>query len=153
MKKQHQQRSEARRIALQALYQAQVQGDDFMNSLLPEFIAQQTDDMHVRELAASMCSGAWEYRLTADQWTQRLMPHWTTSRLATVDLNLIRLALWELTQQPETPPKVVLDEAINLAHAFSTQDSASFINGVLNAALQEHLASTKPGTGANHDEA
>ncbi|HTV49342.1 MAG TPA: transcription antitermination factor NusB [Phycisphaerae bacterium] len=147
MRKKNQQRSESRRIALQALCQAQVQGDDFLTDLLQQFIEQQTDDPDVREIASAMSHGAWENRSQSDEWAQRLMPHWVLSRLTMVDLNLIRLALWELVHQPDTPPKVVLDEAINMARTFSTQDSTSFINGVLNAALQEHLKMTKPNAG------
>jgi transcription antitermination factor NusB len=144
LKNKFERHSEARRIALQALYQAEVQGSDFILSMLPQFVAQQTEDNSTREMASAMSIGAWDYRATADEWVSRLMPHWSLSRLATVDRNVIRLALWELAQRPQTPPKVVLDEAINMAREFSTQDSASFINGVLDAALKEHLALTRP---------
>ena len=131
-------RSAARRIALQAIYQAEVQGDTFIAQMLPTFISQATDDNDVRQLATLMACGAWDYRNDADEWAGRLIPRWTITRLAAVDRNILRLALWELTHQPQTPGKVVLDEAINMAKEYSTEDSSGFINGVLDAALKQH---------------
>ena len=131
-------RSASRRIALQAIYQAEVQGDTFIAQMLPTFISQATDDNDVRQLATLMACGAWDYRNDADQWASRLIPRWTITRLAAVDRNILRLALWELTHQPQTPGKVVLDEAINMANEYSTQDSSAFINGVLDAAMKQH---------------
>ncbi len=137
----HHQRSKARRIALQALFQADAQGGDFMVVLLPRFIAQATEDIDLRQAASHIAGGAWDYRETADQWIGRLVPQWNISRIAAVDRSVLRLALWELARQPDVPPKVALDEAINLAREFSTEESARFVNGVLDAAWKEHLAS------------
>lgn len=136
------QQTQARKLALQALFQADVQGGDFVALLLPEFFAGETADIDVREIATSMVLGAWDYRETADQWITGLSPRWSISRMPAVDRNILRLGTWELTHCPEVPPKVVLDEAINLAKEFSTQESASFINGVLDAALKDYLLRT-----------
>jgi N utilization substance protein B len=54
----------------------------------------------------------------------------------------LRLAAWELVNYPDTPPKVVLDEAINMGKEYSTADSGNFINGILDTLLREHLALT-----------
>ncbi len=139
-------RSTSRRIALQTIYQAEVQGDTFMAQMSPNFINQASDDNDVRQLATLMANGAWDYRKDADEWAGRLIPRWTITRLAAVDRNILRLALWELTHQPQTPGKVVLDEAINMAREYSTEDSAGFINGVLDAAFkqQNSLLTKKP---------
>jgi N utilization substance protein B len=56
-----------------------------------------------------------------------------------VDRNILRLAVWELTNA-DTPPKVVIDEAIELAKCFSTEQSPAFVNGVLDAVLKENMA-------------
>ncbi len=136
-------RSHARRIALQALYQLDVQGDDFLVSNgLSDFIAEASDDPKIRDLAYFMAKSAWQFRETTDQWLGRLAEKWPVYRMPTVDRNILRLAAWELTNYAATPPKVVLDEAINIAKEFSTADSASFINGILDALLREHLAHT-----------
>ena len=134
----NQKRSASRRIALQAIYQAEVQGDAFIAQMLPTFISQATDDNDVRQLATRMACGAWDYRNDADQWASRLIPRWTITRLAAVDRNILRLALWELTHESNTPGKVVVDEAINMAKEYSTEDSSGFINGVLDAAMKQH---------------
>jgi N utilization substance protein B len=64
-------------------------------------------------------------------------PQWPPRRQPGVDRNLIRLAVWELTNTV-TPPKVIIDEAIELAKQFSTEQSAAFVNGVLDSVLKEH---------------
>jgi len=136
-------RSQARRLALQALYQLDVQGDDYItNNGLAESIAEFSEDPKVREMAFFMAKSAWQFRETTDQWLGRIAEKWPVYRMATVDRNILRLAAWELTNFAATPPKVVLDEAINIAKEFSTADSASFINGILDAVLKEHLAQT-----------
>ena len=86
---------------------------------------------------ASSAGGTWEQRSTIDPWVERLAPQWPTRRQPAVDRNLIRLAVWELTNT-DTPPKVVIDEAIELAKQFSTEQSGAFVNGVLDAVLKEH---------------
>lgn len=144
VKKVNREQSEGRRLALQVLFQADVQGPEFLIEQLPRFIAEQTTDTLVREIATRYAAGTWDYRETADRWISRLVPKWSVSRMAPVDRNVIRMAMWELSHVPETPSKVVLDEAINIAREFSTQDSASFVNGVLDAALKEHLALIAP---------
>ena len=100
-----------------------------------------TDDPTVRPAALEMAQGTWEQRASIDQQVERLAPQWPPRRQPGVDRNLIRLAIWELTNA-QTPPKVVLDEAIELAKKFSTEQSPAFINGVLDAVLREHLALT-----------
>jgi transcription antitermination factor NusB len=135
-------RSDARRLALQAMYQLDVQGEDFLINGLQEFIAESTEDPKTREIAYFMAKSAWLEHDTADAWLGRLVAKWPVYRMATVDRNVLRLAVWELVHYAQTPAKIVLDEAINMAKEFSTADSGTFINGVLDAILKEHLALT-----------
>jgi N utilization substance protein B len=134
------QKSEARRLALQALFQADAQGDDFFTAGLADFMAQSTNDISVRLLAIRMANHAWEYRKISDDWITRLMTQWSLPRVAAVDRSILWLGLWELTAGTDTPPKVVLDEAVNMAKEFSTADSSKFINGILGAAYNQHMA-------------
>lgn len=134
-------RTQARRIALQALYQLDVQGDAFLADLQP-FVNESAEDPRVRELALFMANSAWKFKTTADDWIGRIAAKWPVYRMATVDRNILRLATWELVNYPQTPPKVVLDEAINMGKEYSTADSGNFINGILDAVLREHLAQT-----------
>lgn len=102
------------------------------------------DDESTRQAALQMASGAWENRASIDAQVERLAPQWPPRRQPGVDRNLIRLAVWEMSHT-DTPPKVVLDEAIELAKKFSTEQSPAFVNGVLDAVLREHQAITKGG--------
>ncbi len=140
-------RAQARRVALQGLYQLDVQGEPFLTDGLLAFVSEATDDPKVREIAAYMAKSAWLFRATADEWLGKIAAKWPVYRMATVDRNILRLAVWELINYPQTPPKVVLDEAINMGKEFSTADSGSFINGILDAVLKEHLAATGKTTG------
>ena len=89
-----------------------------------------------------MAKSAWAYHATADEHLGRIADKWPVYRMAVVDRNILRLAAWELINYPDTPPKVVLDEAINMGKEFSTADSGNFINGILDTLLKEHLAKT-----------
>jgi transcription antitermination protein NusB len=74
---------------------------------------------------------------------ERLAPQWPVRRQPAVDRSLLRMSIWELTNA-DTPPKVVIDEAIELAKQFSTEQSPSFINGVLDAVLKEKQGLASP---------
>lgn len=99
--------------------------------------AEFADDPETRTAAMDMAQGAWDGRESIDQWIERIAPQWPPRRQPAVDRNLLRLAVWELTQGI-TPPKVVIDEAIELAKQYSTENSGAFVNGVLDAILKEH---------------
>lgn len=135
-------RAQARRIALQAMYQLDVQGDEFLAEGLQGFINQATEEPRVREIGYFMAKSAWAFHKTADEWMGRIAEKWPVHRMAVVDRNILRLASWELVNYRDTPPKVVLDEAINMGKEFSTADSGNFINGILDAILREHLSQT-----------
>ncbi len=104
-----------------------------------DFSSKELDE--VRRDALDMAKNAWRQRETTDPWVERVAPQWPTRRQPGVDRALIRLAVWEMTQSL-TPPKVVIDEAIELAREFSTENSPSFVNGVLDAIMKEHKALT-----------
>jgi transcription antitermination protein NusB len=101
-----------------------------------QIVAEGTDEQSVRESAMKMAEAAWAQCEAIDKWIERLAPQWPTRRQPAVDRSLLRLAVWELTNS-DTPPKVVIDEAIELAKEFSTEQSPSFINGVLDAVMKE----------------
>lgn len=100
----------------------------------------QADDKHIdedtRQLGLKMATDAWSARDVADTWIERLAPQWPPKRQPGVDRSILRLAVWELTAS-DTPPKVVIDSAIELAKSFSTEQSPAFVNGVLDSVLKE----------------
>ena len=104
-----------------------------------QYVTDGADDAEVRSAALEMAGGAWDQRQAIDERVERIAPQWPPRRQPAVDRNLIRLAVWELTNT-HTPPKDVIDEAIELAREFSTEQSPAFVNGVLDAALKENRA-------------
>jgi len=112
------------------LLAAQVAGDD----------RSVTDEM--RRDAMRLASDAWAARESSDSWIGRLAPQWPPKRQPGVDRSILRLAVHELTSG-QTPPKVVIDEAIELAKSFSTEQSPGFVNAVLDSVLKEHKQLTE----------
>jgi N utilization substance protein B len=134
----------AREIAMQVLFLWDAHGGK--DTELADRVAEDAQaEADLTRAGLKMAVGAWDHRETADQWVERLAPQWPVRRQPGVDRAILRLAVWELTQG-ETPPKVVLDEAIELAKGFSTEQSPSFVNGVLDAVLKEikTLTSAEP---------
>jgi N utilization substance protein B len=125
----------SRELAMQILFLWDAQGQ-MEEALAEQVVADGADDPPTRQRALFMARGAWDMRQTIDPWLERLAPQWPTRRQPGVDRNILRLAVWELTSA-DTPPKVVIDEAIELAKAFSTEHSPAFVNGVLDAVLHE----------------
>jgi len=94
------------------------------------------DDLPARQPAMDMAGGAWIQREIIDPMLNRHAPQWPVHRQGGVDRAILRLAVFEMMNS-QTPQKVVIDEAIELAKQFSTEQSASFVNGVLDAVLRE----------------
>ena len=127
-----------RELAMQVVYLWDCLADRDMDQAR-QIVADGTKDPAIQQSALDMANGAWDQRETIDKWVERLAPQWPPRRQPAVDRSLIRVAVWELTGA-DTPPKVVIDEAIELAKQFSTEHSAAFINGVLDAVLKERQA-------------
>ena len=102
-------RSQARRIALQGLYQLDVQGDQYLNHDLKSFVDQATEDARIlRDRLFYEGKSAWTFRATTDRMDRPHRPReWPVYRMAVVDRNILRLAVWELTNYSATPARVV----------------------------------------------
>src|SRR5271170_608127 len=134
-------RRKVRELAMQILFVWDTQGSAD-RALAEQIVADGSEDLEIRKSAMDMAAGVWEQRAGIDSRVERIAPQWPPRRQPGVDRNLIRLAIWEMTST-DTPPKVVIDEAIELARHFSTEQSSAFVNGVLDAALKENQ--TPPG--------
>jgi N utilization substance protein B len=126
----------ARELAMQSMFLWDAHGARDVDQAR-QVIDDATDEPDVRELAMAIATGAWDQRESIDQRVEKVAPQWPPRRQPGVDRNLIRLAVWELTNS-DTPPKVVIDEAIEMSKKYSTEQSPAFINGVLDAVLKEH---------------
>ena len=122
---------------MQALYQLDVQGPGVLESLLNEFFVEAEEDELVRRLACGWTKGAWENLRECDELIVASTIRWEFSRLSPVDRSILRLAVYQLKFCPDIPPKVVINEAIELAKKFSTEKSGPFVNGVLDAVLKK----------------
>ncbi|MHC4172260.1 MAG: transcription antitermination factor NusB [Planctomycetota bacterium] len=129
-------RTRARELAMQALYQLDVQGPDLFELLGRSFTEAETDEF-VRKLALDWTKGTWENLKQCDELIVASTIKWKFTRLSPVDKGILRLAVYQLKFCPDIPPKVVINEAIELAKKFSTDKSPAFVNGVLDAILKK----------------
>ncbi|MDP7005468.1 MAG: transcription antitermination factor NusB [Phycisphaerales bacterium] len=86
----------------------------------------------------SLAKEIWEDKLSSDEQIESLTPEWPIHRQPLIDRNILRLARFEIITGM-TPPKVAIDEAIELARQFSTENSTSFVNGVLDSLLNQNV--------------
>jgi transcription antitermination factor NusB len=128
-------REQGRQIALQALYQLDLRNEDFGPETV-EFLRSSTDDPEVYFFGRRLTEGAWGWRAEADRLIQEAAEHWRIERMAPLDRNILRLATYEICQCADIPPRVAIDQAIELAKRFSAAESGAFVNGVLDRVLR-----------------
>ena len=135
-------RRKGRELALQALYQIEITGDASM-AAVDLFLNHFEGNLEAKEFARRLVSGVISQRMEIDGIIQRCTEHWKLMRLAKVDLVILRMATYELVFCPDIPLNVSLDEAIEIGKRFSTDDSANFINGVLDQVAQSSGAKSQ----------
>lgn len=128
-------RHDARRIALQVLYAVQLSGEN--PSATFDRLVKGGDKRH-RGFARQLVLLATQHVDEMDEMIQGKSRHWDLSRMALIDHLLLRLALCELFYIEDVPPKVTINEAIEVAKDFSTDQSGRFINGLLDALYEEN---------------
>ncbi len=132
-----------RQLAFQVLYQI-----DLTDGHDPEAAMESIDeaaDLSEKEIekAVTLAKAAFEARSISDARMKELAPDWPAHRQAAVDRAILRLAHYEMTAT-QTPPNVVVNEAVELAKRYSTEKSPSFINALLDKVLKDVLANTRP---------
>ena len=130
-------RRQAREIALQALYIADSAGLPGPEPFNIVNRREELDDEKTLEFAKELYSGVMDARPELDKHIQATAQNWAMPRMACVDRNVLRLASFELLMRNDTPVNVVIDEAIEIARKYSTEDSTKFINGILDK-IKEH---------------
>ena len=98
-----------------------------------------TDEAAVRLFAEPLIRGALEFRNEADEMIKKHAKNWELHRIAAVDRNSLRLAIYEMLHRDDIPPVVSINEAVDIAKKFSTQDSGKFVNGILDKVKSELL--------------
>lgn len=126
-------------LALQVLYEVDLTGHPWREAL-EEHAAATGATRAVRAIAEAAVTGVLAEQAALDERLARLAPLFPLAQVAPVDRTLLRLALWELRPGSDTPARVVVNEAVELAKQFGTESSARFVNGVLGTALEEAAA-------------
>lgn len=122
-------RSRARETALQMLYQLDLNPDVVRDAVL-EMIQGRLEDEDLSRFCWSLFSGVMEFRGELDAKIETVAANWSLKRMAPTDRNVLRLGAFELLHT-DTPPKVVLDEALELAKSYGSAQSSQFVNGIL----------------------
>lgn len=130
-------RRKAREVALQFLYQLDLRGDDDPATHGGDFWARHPVDEETRVFADALVRGTKQYQAKADDLIRQYVERWELERMAVVDRNILRLAVYEMLWGAEAPAKVVINEAIEIAKKFGTGESSRFINGVLDRIYKE----------------
>ena len=126
-------RHSGREAALQMLFQMEASGataDEAIDLFWRSFAADA--DPEGRAYADACVRGVGEAGASLDEQIGSASQHWRVERMARVDRNVLRLGTWELRHRTDVPRAVVLDEAVELAKAYGTDESSAFVNGVLN---------------------
>ena len=139
-------RSRAREVALQLLFQRDV------NPIVPRPIVEEfarerlLHNLDLLTFCLALYDGTVLHATAIDAKLSAAAENWRLPRMAAVDRNVLRLGVFELLFAPELPPKVALDEAIELARRYGSQDSPAFVNGVLDRILQMRSAAESAAT-------
>lgn len=131
-------RTRARSIALQALYETDLVGHP-IGTAIEHRLEEASLEERLVLFAGSIARGVWPMKDELDAFIAEHAPEWPLNQVAIVDRNILRIALWEFAVKNETPIKVAINEAVELAKTFGSDSSPRFINGVLGSlAAQEN---------------
>lgn len=123
--------------AMQFLYMCEVNPPEDLPVAMRLFFSDLEQNRDYYAFAEELAQGAWENREKVDETIVRYAQNWSFSRIAKVDLAILRLALYELLFRRDIPPIVSINEAIDLSKDFSSPDSKRFINGILDHAKSQ----------------
>jgi N utilization substance protein B len=130
-------RRKARELALMMLYELDFRPGD-VSLVLKEFWSDRVAPPEVREFADALVCGTAERALELDKLIQANAAHWSLARIAPVERNILRLAAYELLYRHDIPERVAINEAIELAKLYGSEESGAFVNGILDQ-IRLHL--------------
>lgn len=133
---------------MQLLFQLDLTGGELNEEILKEFWEGNNEDSDVKEFTYSIVIGTRENLNTIDKIIKNAAEHWSIDRMAIVDRNILRAATYELFYRTDIPSSVTINEAIEISKKYSTEDSAPFINGILDKIQKsQRTADEKHGRG------
>ncbi len=137
-------RTKARECALQVLYQIDITKDSADN-LLSAFWEDKEVEAEVRDFATLLVKGTVENMQRIDDAITKYASNWKLKRMAVIDRNVLRLAIYELLYCEDIPPKVSINEAVDLAKKYGDIESGKFVNGILDRINKEEASNGKAG--------
>ena len=140
-------RRQAREFALQILYQGRTGGVPLETSIASFWESQGLPAPDIQAFAEELVRGADLHRPGIDERIAAVSEHWDPARMAAIDRTILRLAVFELLHRDDIPPKVSINEYIEIAKKFSTEDSGAFVNGILDRIWRERAGAAGTGTG------
>ena len=132
-------RRKSRELALQALYQGELAGEALLLDF-EEFCAHFQVNKKAIPYAEKLLGGVQGKREEIDLLISRYAENWRLERMSVIDRNILRLAVYELRYQDDVPTSVAINEAVEIAKRYSTDDSGPFINGILDAMAKEETS-------------
>ncbi len=129
-------RRKARELALKILYQIELSKDE-PKKVLDDFFSSGHFDDEVKEFTKALVVGTVEKLKPIDRLIKRYAQHWDIERMTAIDRNILRFATFELLYLDTIPPKVTINEAIEIAKRYGTTESSRFVNGILDRVLHE----------------
>ena len=137
-------RTKARECALQALYQLDMSGGDPREALRGVLSHFEEADAETAHFAEELVRGVQSERARIDELIQQSSTNWKLDRMARVDRNILRLAVFELLRREDVPVRVTLNEAVELGKKFGSEESSAFVNGVLDRIAHLDLPGAAP---------
>jgi N utilization substance protein B len=132
-------RRRAREYALQLLFQIDVTNTEFSDELFEDFWEGIKEDNDIKEFTRDLVVGTRKNLEEIDRIISETAKNWTIERMAIVDRSILRAATYELLYRADIPRKVIINEAIEISKKYSTEDSASFINGILDKIQRDNV--------------
>lgn len=129
-------RRKARELALQILYGMEISKGE-LPRVIEDFWEEYPCPEEIKNFATELATGTYENLSFIDNLLKKCADNWDISRLAAVDRNILRFAVYELLFLNDIPPKVTINEAIEIAKKYSTADSGKFVNGILDRIKDE----------------
>ena len=135
----------ARELALKLLYQCEFNPDN-IETQIEQFCRRSGTQVEIINFMRVLVEKVFAHGYEIDALLKKFSDHWTLERISMVDRSILRLGICELIFETSTPPKVAINEAVEIAKKFSTKDSPDFINGILDKVYKETLKGTSPNT-------
>ncbi len=129
-------RRKARELAVQILYQMEMKGAE-PKVVFELFWEAESVPPDIRQFTTDLVEGTYRNRKEIDELIEKHSLHWKLNRMAVVDRNILRLGVYELLYLHDVPTSVILNEAIEIAKKFGTEESGAFINGILDNVAKE----------------